>query len=316
MLNQFDKKDIDIIMKIWKDNNQKYQGFMDNQYWVDNYIQTRDEFMKNKIYVYTEAAKILAFVVIDTNGKVLNIQVKPEIQREGIGKLLLEKIKNENNNLSVEVFEKNINAVLFFKAMGFRKIAENMDNQTKENIYNMKWNQNNNTNTTFIYFDNSISDNLIDKYDKLSDVQFYNIHTHTKENNNILNVDISNALEKKNGNIYISDYIEIRNKLNSIMKNENIIVYFDCKNDYSYLDNVIKDIIKVKSNNLKIILHKPFSVEGTKKAKIYDDIKTSYNQFDVADVDYEEIGKDTEITFKDAFDMRDEELLKMVCKIK
>lgn len=316
MLNQFNKKDIDIIMKIWKDNNQKYQGFMDNQYWVDNYIQTRDEFMKNKIYVYTEATKILAFVVIDSTGKVINIQVKPEIQREGIGKLLLEKIKHENNNLSVEVFEKNINAVLFFKAMGFRKIEEKIDSETKENIYNMNWNQNNNTNTTFIYFDNSISDNLIDKYDKLSNVQFYNIHTHTKENSNIFNVDISNSLESKNGSIYISDYIEIRNKLNSIMKNENIIVYFDCKNDYSYLDNVIKDIIKVKSNNLKIILHKPFSVEGTKKAKIYNDVKTSYNQFDVTDVDYEEIGKDAEITFKDAFDMRDEELLKMVCKIK
>lgn len=316
MLNQFNKKDIDIIMKIWKDNNQKYQGFMDNQYWVDNYIQTRDEFMKNKIYVYTEATKILAFVVIDSTGKVINIQVKPEIQREGIGKLLLEKIKHENNNLSVEVFEKNINAVLFFKAMGFRKIEEKIDSETKENIYNMNWNQNNNTNTTFIYFDNSISDSLIDKYDKLSNVQFYNIHTHTKENSNIFNVDISNSLESKNGSIYISDYIEIRNKLNSIMKNENIIVYFDCKNDYSYLDNVIKDIIKVKSNNLKIILHKPFSVEGTKKAKIYNDVKTSYNQFDVTDVDYEEIGKDAEITFKDAFDMRDEELLKMVCKIK
>lgn len=316
MLNQFNKKDIDIIMKIWKDNNQKYQGFMDNQYWVDNYIQTRDEFMKNKIYVYTEATKILAFVVIDSTGKVINIQVKPEIQREGIGKLLLEKIKHENNNLSVEVFEKNINAVLFFKAMGFRKIEEKIDSETKENIYNMNWNQNNNTNTTFIYFDNSISDNLIDKYDKLSNVQFYNIHTYTKENSNIFNVDISNSLESKNGSIYISDYIEIRNKLNSIMKNENIIVYFDCKNDYSYLDNVIKDIIKVKSNNLKIILHKPFSVEGTKKAKIYNDVKTSYNQFDVTDVDYEEIGKDAEITFKDAFDMRDEELLKMVCKIK
>lgn len=316
MLNQFNKKDIDIIMKIWKDNNQKYQGFMDNQYWVDNYIQTRDEFMKNKIYVYTEATKILAFVVIDSTGKVINIQVKPEIQREGIGKLLLEKIKHENNNLSVEVFEKNINAVLFFKAMGFRKIEEKIDSETKENIYNMNWNQNNNTNTTFIYFDNSISDSLIDKYDKLSNVQFYNIHTYTKQNSNIFNVDISNSLESKNGSIYISDYIEIRNKLNSIMKNENIIVYFDCKNDYSYLDNVIKDIIKVKSNNLKIILHKPFSVEGTKKAKIYNDVKTSYNQFDVTDVDYEEIGKDAEITFKDAFDMRDEELLKMVCKIK
>ena len=36
MLKQFNKKDIDVIMKIWKDNNQKFQGFIDNKYWIDN----------------------------------------------------------------------------------------------------------------------------------------------------------------------------------------------------------------------------------------------------------------------------------------
>ena len=316
MLSNFNKKDIDIIMKIWKDNNQKYQGFMGNQYWIDKYIQTRDEFLNSKIYVYTESTKILAFIVFDADGRVLNIQVKPEIQREGIGKLLLEKIKNENSNLCVKVFEKNINAILFFKAMGFRKTGENLDDTTNENVYDMKWNQNNSTNATFIYFDNSISDDLVDKYDKISNVQFYNIHAYTKDDSNIFNVDISNGLEIKNGNIYISDYIEIRNKLNSIMKNENIIIYFDCKNDYSYLYNVIKDIVKVKSSKLTIVLHKPFSVEGSKKIKMYESVKESFADYNVTDVDYEEIGRDTEVTFKDAFDMRDEELLKMVCDFK
>jgi len=316
MLSNFNKKDIDIIMKIWKDNNQKYQSFMGNQYWIDKYIQTRDEFLNGKIYVYTESTKILAFVVFDDDGSVLNIQVKPEIQREGIGKLLLEKIKNENSNLCVKVFEKNVNAILFFKAMGFRKTDENVDDITNENVYNMKWNQNNNTNATFIYFDNSISDDLIDKYDKISNVQFYNIHVCTKEDSNIFNIDISNGLERKNGNIYITDYIEIRNKLNSIMKNDSIIIYFDCNNDYSYLYSIIKDIIKVKSNKLTIVLHKPFSVEGSKKMKMYEDVKESFNEYNVTDVDYEEIGKDAEVTFRDAFDMRDEELLKMVCNIK
>ena len=316
MLSNFNKKDIDIIMKIWKDNNQKYQSFMGNQYWIDKYIQTRDEFLNSKIYVYTESTQILAFVVFDDDGSVLNIQVKPEIQREGIGKLLLEKIKNENSNLCVKVFEKNVNAILFFKAMGFRKTDENVDDITNENVYNMKWNQNNNTNATFIYFDNSISDDLIDKYDKVSNVQFYNIHVCTKEDSNIFNIDISNGLERKNGNIYITDYIEIRNKLNSIMKNDSIIIYFDCNNDYSYLYSIIKDIIKVKSNKLTIVLHKPFSVEGSKKMKMYEDVKESFNEYNVTDVDYEEIGKDAEVTFRDAFDMRDEELLKMVCNIK
>ena len=35
----------------------------------------------------------------------------------------------------------------------------------------------------------------------------------------------------------------------------------------------------------------------------------------VVDVDYEAIGQNLNVSFKDAFDKRDEELLKMVCNI-
>ena len=68
MVKQFDKKDIDVIMKIWKDNNQRFQGFIDNQYWIDNYINARDEFIKSRIYIYTEAAEIKAFVAVNNEG--------------------------------------------------------------------------------------------------------------------------------------------------------------------------------------------------------------------------------------------------------
>ena len=43
--------------------------------------------------MYTEAEKILAFISVSNQGEILSIQVKPEIIREGIGKLLLEKVK-------------------------------------------------------------------------------------------------------------------------------------------------------------------------------------------------------------------------------
>ena len=313
MIKQSDKKDIDLIMKIWKDNNIRFQSFIESQYWIDRYVYERDEFLKGKIYIYTEATEILAFIVISYSGKILNIQVKPEIQREGIGEILIQKAKSEYSNLQVNVYERNVNAILFFKAMGFRKNNQNIDEFTKENVLSMKWNKDDVSNSTFIYFDNSISDELINKYDKLGKVQFYNIHTYTHESNNIFNINISNSLEKKDESIYISDYIDVRNKLNGIIKTEYTTLFFDCNNDYSYLFNVIKDIVKVKNTNLTIVMHKPFSVEGGKKSKLYDETKKSFNDFNVIDVDYETIGEDLNISFKDAFEKRDEELLKMVC---
>lgn len=314
MLKQSNKKDIDIIMKIWKDNNIRFQSFIESQYWIDRYVQERDEFLKSKIYIYTEENEVQAFIVIDYNGNILNIQVKPEIQREGIGEILIQKAKSDYTNLNTYVFERNNNAVLFFKAMGFRKTIEKLDEQTQEKVYSMEWINGNVSDSTFIYFDNSISKDLISEYDKKSNVQFYNIHTYTHDNNDIFNINISNSLEKKNGNIYISDYIDVRNKLNSIVKNQDTVIFFDCNNDYSFLYNVIKDVVKVRNTNLKIIMHKPFSVEGGKKTKLYEDVKKNFEDYSVIDVDYEAIGENQNITFKEAFDRRDEELLKMVCK--
>ncbi len=314
MVKQFDKKDIDIIMKIWKDNNQRFQGFIDNQYWIDNYINARDEFMKSKIYVYTEAAEIKAFIAVNSKGRIVNIQVKPEIQREGIGEILIQKAKQDCDNLVAEVYERNNNAVLFFKAMGFRKYKDEIDEETQEKFYTMDWNQGNVSNITFIYFDNSISDELINKYDQNGNVQFYNIHTYTHNSNSLSNINISSSLEKKNGNIYVSDYIDVRNKLNSIIKNNDTIIFFDCNNDYGFLNNVIKDVVNVKNTNLNIVMHKPFSVEGGKKTKLYEDVKKNFEEFNIVDVDYEAIGENQNVTFKEAFARRDEELLKMICK--
>lgn len=313
MLKQFNKKDIDIIMKMWKDNNQKFQSFINNDYWINNYIKTRDEFLQNKIYVYTEATKILAYIVVNNNSEILDIQVSPEIQREGIGKLLLEKLKRENDNLIVNIYEKNINAVLFFKSMGFKKIMDKIQEDVQEKIYTMQWNKGETLSSSFIYFDNSISDEIVEKYDKLNKVQFYDIHTCSKETNNVFNIDISKGLQKKNGQVYIKDYIEVRNKLNSIIKDTDLNIYFDCNNDYKYLFEVIKDIVKIKGTNLTIIMHKPFSVEGGKKTKLYEEVKESFKGYNIVDVDYEQIGKDTNVTFKEAFEKRDEELVKMVC---
>ena len=59
-------------------------------------------------------------------------------------------------------------------------------------------------------------------------------------------------------------------------------------------------------------MHKPFSVEGTKKNKLYEEVKNNFKEFNVIDVDYEEIGKNQNITFKDAFDFRDEAMLQML----
>ena len=313
MLKQFEKNDIDIIMKIWKDNNQKFQPFIPNEYWSQNYVILKNEILNNKVFVYTEATRILAFVALNEEDEIVTIQVLPEIQREGIGKLLVEKIKKENENLITRVFKQNSGAILFFKALGFKIIDEYTDENTNETCYLLRWSGGDVSNVSFIYFNNSVKKDLIKKYDLSTKVHFYNINTTKKESTDNLNINIADDLENKNNKVYIKDYIDVRNKLSSIIKTENVIIYFDCNEPYDYLYEIIKDITKVRNTKLNIVMHKPFSVEGTKKLKIYESIKQEFSKYKFIEIDYEEIGKNLNINFKDAFDSRDEEMLKTIC---
>ena len=312
MLKPFEKNDIDVIMKIWKDNNISFQSFISNDYWVNNYIKYRDMFLNNKIYVYTEATKILAFIAINDEGEIENIQVLPQIQREGIGEILVDKLKKENQSLLVRVYKKNDNALLFFKALGFKKIDDYIDEEVNEQCYLLRWGEGDTSDASFIYFNSSIKHELIEKYDLESNVHFYNVITAKNNQCSTLNINIANNIKEQNGKIYIKDYIDTRNKLNSLMKTKKVIIYFDFNSSYDYLYGIIKDIAKVRNSNLNIIMHKPFSAEGTKKQKMYENILKEFKEYNFMEIDYESIGKDLTISFKEAFDKRDEEMLKMV----
>lgn len=313
MLKQFDKKDIDVIMKIWKDNNLKFQSFVPSDYWAKEYIFTRNKFLEGDLYVYTEATNILAFVAINKNNEIMSIQVTPRIQREGIGRLLVENLKRNNNCLTAKIFEKNSGAILFFKAIGFKKYEEEVNEEINENCYLMKWGEGETINKSFIFFNNSIKSDLINKFEKTEKIHFFNINTNAGANENPLNINISSFLNRSNSQTVIKDYIGVRNQLSNTMKTENVIIYFDCSETYDYLYDVIKDIAKTRNVNLSIVMHEPFSVEGTKKQKIYDYIRNAFINYNFIDIDYKSIGENLNISFKDAFDSRDETMLDNIC---
>lgn len=313
MLKQFDKKNIDIIMKIWKDNNIMFQPFIANSFWADNYVKARDSFLNNNVCVYTEATKILAFIASNENNEIINIQVLPEIQREGIGRLLVQNLKNHNSSLTAKVYEKNTVALMFFRAIGFKKIDENIDEDVNEKYYILKWENGGNTEKGFAYINSSIKEELIEKYNQQSNAHFYNIITENKDDKSVFDINISEFLQNINNRIYVKDYIGVRNRLNPIFKNDNVVLYFDCNEKYEFLYEVIKDIARVRNTKLSIVMHKPFSVEGTKKQRNYEFIKHAFEEFNFIEIDYEKIGENLNISFKDAFDSRDEEMLKTIC---
>lgn len=315
MLKKFDKKDIDIIMNIWKENTQKLHDFSNGSYWSDNYLNVKNMFLNNDIYVYTETNEILAYVVINNSSEILDIQVHFKNQREGIGKLLIKELQKNNDELLVNVGKKNNIGVLFFKANNFKKLESKYDEGTKQEVYYMKWKKEYNDMCNFIYFDSSIERNLVDLYGKNYNIQFYNINTINKECTDGFSINLTDSIDEKNKTKYIKDYVRVRNEFNSIIKGNATKIYFDCNNNYNYLFEIIKDVVSVKKVPLTILMHKPLVVDGTKKIKLYEEIRNVFKGYNIIDVDYENISNNLNITFKQAFKMRNEEMLKMICKL-
>ena len=69
------------------------------------------------------------------------IFVSDEMQSCGIGKLLLDYIKDKKVSLRLNVYQKNARAISFYQREGFIIQCEGLDEATGEKEYTMLWKQ-------------------------------------------------------------------------------------------------------------------------------------------------------------------------------
>lgn len=138
MIRKFEKNDIDAVMQIWKNENIKAHKFIANEYWENNYELVKEIIPNVEIYVYILKEKIVGFIGVDNN-YIEGIFVDTNNQCNGIGTSLLNKVKENRNSLTLSVYKKNTSAINFYKRNDFIVINENIDKDTNEIEYTMKW---------------------------------------------------------------------------------------------------------------------------------------------------------------------------------
>ena len=140
MIRELQKTDIDTVSQIWLDANRDAHDFIPAEYWENNFLPVKKMLLQAEVYVYMDECKneIEGFVGLDQE-YIAGIFVRKEARSGGIGKALLDFVKEKKQELTLNVYRKNERAVRFYERQGFQIIDRTVDKSTDEKEYLMKW---------------------------------------------------------------------------------------------------------------------------------------------------------------------------------
>ncbi len=140
MIRKFREEDTVKVMTIWTKGNFEAHSFIDKDYWLLNFNKVKEEYLKKaETYVYVEDKKIKGFISILNEEFIGALFVRKEYRNRGIGRKLINFVKDKYNKLELKVYEKNIDAVLFYVSLGFVNKKIQIDEGTNEKEYVMEW---------------------------------------------------------------------------------------------------------------------------------------------------------------------------------
>mgnify|MGYP000224898326 FL=1 len=308
MLKKIKIEDIDNVMELWKEEINKSGMPSKNKIILNDYTSVRKKLVENinSTILYTEDGVIEGIISVDNSkNEVWLIIVKSSIQREGIGTILLNNIKRKKTQITTTINSSNEKALLFFYKNGFKKVEEKENEKTKQKDYILDWSKQKNKQITVAYFDEDISNELIEKQDKKDNINYksINVKQFFKDENN-------KKIELNN----IKTYIQLRKKIEEALKGEEVLLYIDYNNHYSFLDEQIKEIAKIQKVRLSIILCEPFSIENAKKINYIKEIEKVYENYSIYKVDCS-LSEQKNIALNQIFEKRQEMLISKIDEI-
>ncbi len=138
MIRKFEEADAEQVMQIWLNGNVEAHPFVPEDYWVSNYQTVQKQLLLAEVYVLEEDGEIQGFIGI-MDAYIAGIFVAEKHRSMGIGKRLLEYVKERYSTLSLSVYQQNKRAVDFYFREGFLVSAEGMDEETGNAEYIMIW---------------------------------------------------------------------------------------------------------------------------------------------------------------------------------
>ena len=139
MIRKLQNGDINRVTDLWLKTNLEAHNFIPGQYWIGNYEAVKKMLPQAEVYVYEDNKIIQGFVGV-RDEYIEGIFVSDKMKSHGIGKALLDYIKDKKARLQLNVYQKNVRAMSFYQREGFTIQSEGLDEFTGEKEYVMEWN--------------------------------------------------------------------------------------------------------------------------------------------------------------------------------
>lgn len=138
MVREFTENDLDEVMTIWLKANVETHSYVQEDYWRNHYDMVREMFPEAEILVFDQEGKILGFIGMEDT-YIAGIFVDETVRSRGIGKKLLDAVKERKRELSLQVYKKNQRAEAFYEREGFEILREQVEEETGEAEFLMQW---------------------------------------------------------------------------------------------------------------------------------------------------------------------------------
>ncbi len=137
MIRKMKDSELEKISQIWLDSNLEAHNFIDKNFWLDNYSMVKEQFKTAEIYVDAES-EVKGFVGLQDD-YIAGIFVEKSYRNQGIGKKLINFLKKNHQELSLDVYDKNIRAKQFYEKNGFEVSTQSIERETDEKESRLVW---------------------------------------------------------------------------------------------------------------------------------------------------------------------------------
>lgn len=139
MIRLYQERDEEAIIDVWYQASLIAHPFLTEVFLEEEKGSLREIFLPNsQTWVYEEEGKVVGFISL-MDDEVGGIFVRPSIQRQGVGKALMDKASSLHDYLELDVFEANKVGRAFYAKYGFVPIRKYTDETTGETTIRLRY---------------------------------------------------------------------------------------------------------------------------------------------------------------------------------